>query len=119
MQGLEPQILDWLSRFGYGAALPAVLSDPAGIPWAWVFLMLLAQEAGKNVVVMLLLGFTTLWGCDLLLYFVGARWGTKLLVWLEGHRPAWKNTLDNARDQLQKRAALALSIGGHVRLGGR
>ncbi|BCM90116.1 hypothetical protein IAD21_01967 [Abditibacteriota bacterium] len=119
MQSLEPQLLDWLARYGYGAALPAVLSDPAGIPWAWIFLMLLAQEAGKNVTIMLLLGFGTLWTCDLVLYFIGYRWGTKLVAWLERKHPHWKETLDKARSQMQKRGALAVIIGRYLPLMGR
>ncbi len=119
MQQLELQILDWLSRFGYGAAVPAVLSDPAGIPWAWIFLMLLAKQAGKNVVVMLLIGFSALWAWDIALYFVGEKWGTKLLAWLARVRPAWKQTLDKACDVTQKRGALTVVIGRYLPLVGR
>ena len=119
MNSLEPQILEWLARYGYGAALPAVLSDPAGIPWAWVFLMLLAQEAGKNVALMLFIGFGSLWACDLGLYFIGAKWGTRLVAWLETKRPQWKDTLDKARSQMQQRGALAIIIGRYLPLAGR
>ncbi len=119
MHSLEPQILDWLNSYGYGAALPAVLSDPAGIPWAWVFLMLLAQKAGKNVTVMLFLGFGTLWTCDLLLYLIGARWGTKLIALLAEKRPSWKEVLDKAGAQMQKRGAFAVIIGRYLPLVGR
>ena len=119
VNSLEPQILGWLAHYGYGAAIPAVLSDPAGIPWAWVFLMLLAQEAGKNVALMLVIGFTSLWACDLALYFIGARWGTRLVAWLETKRPNWKQTLDNARSQMQQRGALAIIVGRYLPLMGR
>ncbi len=119
MQELELQIVDWLSRYGYGAALPAVLSDPAGIPWAWVFLMLLAKGAGKSVTVMLFLGFGALWAWDLGLYFVGAKWGTNLLEWLSRTRPTWKKTLDGACDTIQKRGALAVIIGRYLPFVGR
>ena len=116
---LETQILEWLTRYGYGAALPAVLSDPAGIPWAWVFLMLLAQEAGKNVTLLLFIGFAALWACDLILYFIGARWGTRLVEWLETKRPSWKENLDKIRSQVQQRGALAIIIGRYLPLVGR
>ncbi|RYX85467.1 hypothetical protein EON83_05740 [bacterium] len=119
MQSLEPQIVEWLARFGYGAAVPAVLSDPAGIPWAWIFLMLLAEEAGKNIVVMLWLGFASLWGCDLVLYFIGAKWGTKLVSWLERKRPTWKDTLDTSRSHMQKNGAIAVIMGRYLPFVGR
>ncbi len=38
--------IQWTEDYGYHAVVPALLIDPAGVPWAWIFLMLLAAEAG-------------------------------------------------------------------------
>lgn len=116
---MEDTIADWIQRYGYGAVFPAVLTDPAGIPWAWIFLMLWAHEAQRNPTILLLIGFCTLWACDLALYGIGATWGTKLLDWLQKRRPAWKDTLESARDQLHKRGALTVIVGRYLPLLGR
>jgi membrane-associated protein len=119
MQQMEAHIVDWLARYGYGAGALAVLSDATGIPWAWVFVMLLAQQAGKSVIGMLLVGFFTLFAWDVALYFVGWKWGTRLLDWLQTRKPKWEQTLETARTQVGKRGALAVIVGRYLPFIGR
>ena len=119
MQAMEAHIVDWLARYGYGAGALAVLSDATGIPWAWVFVMLLAGQAGKSVIGMLLVGFSTLFAWDVVLYFVGWKWGTRLLEWLQTRKPKWRQTLETARCEVGKRGALAVIVGRYLPFIGR
>jgi hypothetical protein len=29
--------LEWTNSYGYGAVVPALLLDPGGVPWPWIF----------------------------------------------------------------------------------
>jgi hypothetical protein len=47
LQAAREQATGWVQAYGYHAVAPALLVDPAGVPWAWVFLMLLAAKRAR------------------------------------------------------------------------
>lgn len=119
MLELEKSIQLLVAQYGYHAVPFALLTDPAGIPWAWIFLLLLAEEAGKNVALMLVYGFATLMVFDHILYWIGALGGQKLVKKICQKKPDWAPLFDGARDNIQKRGALAVIFGRYLPLVGR
>lgn len=79
LQNLWDLILGWTQSYGYHAVIPTLVADPAGVPWAWVFLMLIAGEAKLNVPLMLAYGFAVLTALDHLFYAIGYFGGRPLL----------------------------------------
>ena len=62
------QVTSWIHAYGYHAVVPILVADPAGVPWAWIFLMMLAEEARLNSWLLLGYGFAVLTINDHLLY---------------------------------------------------
>lgn len=79
LQTLWDTILGWTQSYGYHAVIPTLVVDPAGVPWAWIFLMLIAGEAKLNIPFMLAYGFAILTITDHLLYAVGYFGGRPLM----------------------------------------
>ncbi|HEX8465938.1 MAG TPA: VTT domain-containing protein, partial [Abditibacterium sp.] len=119
MPGLEKWLQETIAQYGYHAVPFAVLSDPAGIPWAWIFLLLLAEEAHKNVPLMLVYGFGVLMAADHILYWIGAWGGQKLVRRICQNRPKWMEMFAASRDNIHKRGALAVIFGRYLPLVGR
>ncbi len=119
MPELEKSIETLVAQYGYHAVPFALLTDPAGIPWAWIFLLLLAEEAGKNVALMLFYGFAVLMAFDHILYWAGALGGQKLVRKICAKKPDFAPIFDGARDNIHKRGALAVIFGRYLPLVGR
>src|SRR3712207_9588538 len=80
LNAAKEQALQWTHDYGYHAVVPALLVDPAGVPWAWIFLMLLAGEAGKSIPLMLIYGCAVMTLADHLFYWIGVRGGRPLVT---------------------------------------
>ncbi len=119
MESLEPTIQAWIRAYGYHAVPLAVLADPAGVPWAWIFLMLLAEEGRKNIWLMLLYGFAVLSAFDHALYWIGIVGDKALLKWLGRKSPDWRDKFIAARTAVAKHRALAVIFGRYLPLVGR
>jgi membrane-associated protein len=119
MPALERSLNEWIAQYGYHAVPFALLSDPAGIPWAWIFLMLLAEEAHKNVTLMLFYGFGVLMAADHVLYWVGAYGGQKLVNRVCASRPKWAENFSTSRQNIKKHGAMAVVFGRYLPLVGR
>jgi membrane-associated protein len=119
MHEFESTINQWIAHYGYHAVPFALLTDPAGIPWAWIFLMLLAEEAGKSIAVMLFYGFFVLMAADHALYWVGAWGGPKLVDRLCAKRPKWAENFTASQENIRKHGALAVIFGRYLPLVGR
>lgn len=119
MPELEKSIQLLVAQYGYHAVPFALLTDPAGIPWAWIFLLLLAEEAKKNVTLMLFYGFFVLMAFDHVLYWVGALGGQKLVQKVCAKKPDWAPMFETARDNIHKHGALAVIFGRYLPLVGR
>ena len=116
---LERWLQQMVAQYGYHAVPFALLTDPAGIPWAWIFLMLLAEEARKNVTLMLFYGFFVLMAADHILYWIGALGGQKLLKKICAGRPKWAENFLASRESIKKHGALAVIFGRYLPLVGR
>jgi membrane protein DedA with SNARE-associated domain len=119
MQETELLIREFLKNYGYHAVPFALLYDPAGIPWAWIFLMLLAEEAGKNIPLMLIYGFGVLMLFDHILYWGGLLGGRRFVRYVGKKRPAWKPTLKATRKSVRTKGALAVIFGRYLPFIGR
>ncbi|RYG75089.1 DedA family protein [bacterium] len=119
MPELERSLSHWMAQYGYHAVPFAILSDPAGIPWAWIFLMLLAEEAGKNIWIMLFYGFSVLMAADHILYWVGIYGGQKLVNRVCAKRPNWAENFAASRENIRKHGPAAVIFGRYLPLVGR
>ncbi len=119
MAELEKSIQLLVAQYGYHAVPFALLTDPAGIPWAWIFLLLLAEEAKKNVALMLFYGFAVLMAFDHILYWLGALGGQKMVQKICVKKPDWAPIFEKASDSIQKRGALAVIFGRYLPFVGR
>lgn len=119
LQSAQQQTVLWLSAYGYHAVVPALLADPGGVPWAWVFLMLLAHEAGKSVPLMLIYGFSVLTVTDHVLYWIGVKGGQPLLHIVEKRWPGLADNLEGAAKTVREKGLLAVLIGRFLPVVGR
>lgn len=115
----KQQALQWTNQYGYHAVAPALLVDPGGVPWAWIFLLLLAEEAGKNVPLLLAYGFVVLSLCDHLLFWVAARGGPLLMRRIEAKRPKLHDSFQKAEAAVRDNAILAVVFGRFLPFIGR
>jgi membrane protein DedA with SNARE-associated domain len=79
LQSTWDTILGFTHAYGYHAVVPTLLLDPAGVPWAWIFLMLIAGEAKLNIAWMLGYGVAVMTVMDHALYALGYYGGRPLL----------------------------------------
>lgn len=114
----QQQAIEWIGQYGYGAVVPALLLDPGGVPWPWICLMLLAEEAGKNIFLMIALGFGALSVCDHVLYGLG-RFGRPLLQKIEVRWPQTADILHQSEDAIRKNGAWAIPLGRFLPFLGR
>lgn len=114
----KTQAIDWLSEYGYGAVVPALMLDPGGVPWPWIFLMLLAEAAGKSIALMIVLGFVVLSVFDHALFFVG-RFGRPLLRKLETRWPKCSPILEKSESAVRQHGFWAICGGRFLPFLGR
>lgn len=108
-----------LGQYGYHAVPFLLLADPAGVPWGWIFLLLLAGEAGKNIPILLFYGLFVLIAFDHALYWLGLLGGRKLVRWVGRKKPSWKAPLRAARRNVRDRGTLAVIFGRYLPFIGR
>lgn len=119
MSALLPNLIDWLQQYGYPALWLFVFIAAVGIPLP-TSLVLLASGAFAalgdfNVFVLGIIAVTASTAGDNVGYFVGRRWGSKLLLWLQQPRRRWKRlfsprNFDRAQVYFQKRGGWAVFL---------
>lgn len=114
----QQHAVQWIADYGYGAVVPALLLDPGGVPWPWIFLMLLAKEAGKSVVLMIWLGFALLTAFDHALYGIG-RFGAPLLRRIETRWPKTSAVLQKSEEAVRQHGFWAITAGRFLPFLGR
>lgn len=119
MDPLKQQVLLWTQHYGYHAVVPSLLLDPAGVPWAWIFLMMLAEEAGRSVPLMLLYGFLVMTLVDHALYGVGVLGGRRLLLRVGRRWPKIVDVISNAERVVCSKGGWAVAAGRFMPLLGR
>ncbi len=118
LDAAQQQATAWIGSYGYGAVVPALLLDPGGIPWPWVFLMLLAEAAGKSIFLMIALGFCVLSLFDHALYFLG-KFGQPLLRKIETRFPKASPILQKSEEAVRQHGFLAITAGRFLPFLGR
>lgn len=92
MIALLPNLIDWLQQYGYPALWLFVFIAAVGIPLP-MSLVLLASGAFAalgdfNLIVLGIIAVTASTSGDSVGYFIGRRWGSKVLLWSQ--RPRWR-----------------------------
>jgi membrane protein DedA with SNARE-associated domain len=116
---LWDQVLVWVHQYGYHAVIPVLVADPAGVPWAWIFLLMLAPEAHLNSGWLLAYGFLVLTVNDHLLYWAGALGGRPLVARLGQRWPKLERAMLSAEDAMNGRGIWAVVVGRYLPLIGR
>jgi membrane protein DedA with SNARE-associated domain len=113
------EVLGWTHQYGYNAVIPSLLLDPAGVPWAWIALLLIAEKARLNIPLILIYGFVVLLANDIILYFLGYWGGRPLMNWLGTRFPKFAGMLEKAERVSAGRGILAVTFGRFLPLIGR
>ena len=111
LNAAKDQALQWTQDYGYHAVVPALLVDPAGVPWAWIFLMLLAGEADKNVPLMIAYGFAVMTAADHLFYWIGVKGGRPLVERFGRRWPQIAHSMRDAETAVEGRGIWMITIG--------
>lgn len=119
MEATEKAIQEWMQQWGYHAVVPSLLVDPAGVPWAWIFLMLLADETHMNITLVLFYGFFVLMLSDHILYWVGSLGSHRILPFLYKRWPRLEEKVEKARGEVISRGAIAIIFGRYIPVVGR
>jgi membrane-associated protein len=119
MQAAKAQALEWTQQYGYHAVVPALLADPAGVPWAWIFLLLLAGEAGKNVALLLGYGILVLCAWDHAGYWLGRLGAGSLVPRLKMRFPKLAAPFEQAECTVRQNLVSAVLFGRYLPLVGR
>jgi membrane protein DedA with SNARE-associated domain len=109
----------WVGEYGFHAVVPALLVDPAGVPWAWIFLILFAGAANLNIWGMMLYGFAALSLFDHAMYWVGLKGGRPLVNKIGGRFPKWAMALEKAEDSMRGKGVWAVTFGRYLPIIGR
>src|ERR1051325_2986598 len=109
----------WVGQYGYHAVVPTLLIDPAGVPWAWIFLILFAGAAKLQVPAMLLYGFAVLSAFDHALYWLGLKGGRPLVEKIGRRFPKIADALHKAEDAMRGRGIWAITLGRYLPIVGR
>ncbi len=109
----------WVGHYGFHAVVPTLLVDPAGVPWAWVFLILFAGSAGLNVWWMMLYGFVVLSAFDHLLYWLALKGGRPLVEKISRRFPKLAEALEKSESAMQGNGAWAITLGRYLPIIGR
>lgn len=113
------QALSLIENYGYHAVIPALLVDPAGVPWLWICLMILASEANKSLLVMLIYGFAVVTVFDHVLYWCGVRGGRPLIEKLGRRWPAVSKGMEQAEEAVMSREIWMITLGRYLPIVGR
>ncbi len=113
------QVTSWIHAYGYHAVVPVLVADPAGVPWAWIFLMMLAEEARLNSWLLLGYGFAVLTINDHLLYWFGALGGRPLVEKLGARWPKIAGAMLSAETAMEGRGVWSIVVGRYLPLVGR
>ncbi|MBV9863891.1 MAG: VTT domain-containing protein [Abitibacteriaceae bacterium] len=108
-----------MQEYGYHAVVPALLADPGGVPWAWIFLMLLAEAADKSIALMLLYGFLLLTAVDHAFYWLGAKGGRPLMQRLQKRWPGLAGRIQGAEVAVRTKGSWAVLGGRFLPVVGR
>lgn len=119
LQALWNTILGWTQQYGYHAVVPTLVVDPAGVPWAWIFLMLIADEAKLNVGFMLVYGFAVLTVVDHLFYAVGYFGGRPLLNRLALRWPKISASMEASEAMMRGKGIWMVTLGRYLPVVGR
>ncbi|MEO8973836.1 MAG: DedA family protein [Ktedonobacteraceae bacterium] len=117
MNALLPSLIDWLQQYGYPALWLFVFIAAVGIPLP-TSLVLLASGAFAalgdfNIFVLGIIAVTASTCGDNVGYFIGRRWGSKVLLWLQ--RPRRRRLISprnlvRAQAYFQKRGGWAVFL---------
>jgi membrane protein DedA with SNARE-associated domain len=119
IQPIWLEVLGWTHQYGYNAVIPSLLLDPAGVPWAWIALLLIAEKAQLNIPLILIYGFVVLLANDIILYALGYWGGRPLMNWLGARFPKFAGMLEKAEQVSEGRGILAVTFGRFLPLVGR
>lgn len=119
LQTLWDTILGWTQSYGYHAVVPTLVVDPAGVPWAWIFLMLIAGEAKLNIPFMLAYGFAILTITDHLLYAVGYFGGRPLMNSLGVRWPKIAGAMLASENAMRGKGIWMVAFGRYLPVVGR
>ena len=119
IQPIWGEVLGWTHQYGYHAVIPSLLLDPAGVPWAWIALLLIAEKARLNIPLILIYGFAVLLANDIILYALGYWGGRPLMNWLGTRFPKFAGILQRAEKSSTGRGILAVTFGRFLPLVGR
>ena len=119
MNGTLDLVRGWLTEMGYASLFPALFLDATGVPWPWVFLCALSEEAKLNVPMLLALGVMALSAWDHTCYWLGATAGTRLLNWLKTRVPALCNAAESATKTVTERPLFSVVLGRFIPVAGR
>ncbi len=119
LQALWNTILGWTEVYGMHAVIPTLVVDPAGVPWAWIFLMLIAGEAKLNIPAMLAYGFAVLTITDHLLYAVGYFGGRPLLNKLGARWPKITGAMLASENAMRGKGIWMVAFGRYLPVVGR
>lgn len=119
LKATSQQAQIWVAHYGFHAVVPTLLIDPAGVPWAWVFLILFAGAAGLNVWAMMLYGFLVLSAFDYLLYWAALKGGRPLVDKIGGRFPKLAASLEKAECAMRGRGVWSITFGRYLPIVGR
>ena len=108
-----------MGQYGYHAVVPTLLADPAGVPWAWIFLILFAGAAGLKVPAMLFYGFLVLSAFDHALYWIALKGGRPLVNKIGKRFPKVAVTLEKSEEAMRGRGIWAVTLGRYLPIIGR
>jgi len=117
MSALLPNLIDWLQQYGYPALWLFVFIAAVGIPLP-TSLVLLASGAFAalgdfNILVLGLIAVTASTCGDNVGYFIGRRWGSQVLFWLQRphrRRLISQHNLARAQAYFQQRGGWAIFL---------
>ncbi|MEO6907659.1 MAG: VTT domain-containing protein [Abditibacteriaceae bacterium] len=119
IQPIWAEVLGWTHQYGYHAVIPSLLLDPAGVPWGWIALMLIAEKARLNIPLILIYGFAVLLVNDIILYALGYWGGRPLMNWLGERFPKFAGMLKKTEQASDGRGILAVTFGRFLPFVGR
>lgn len=119
IQPIWQEVLGWTNQYGYHAVIPSLLLDPAGVPWGWIVLLLIAETAKLNIPLILVYGFVILLANDIVLYSLGYWGGRPLMDWLGRRFPKFAEVLKNAERASAGRGIWVITFGRFLPLIGR
>jgi membrane protein DedA with SNARE-associated domain len=109
----------WVGNYGYHAVVPTLLIDPAGVPWAWIFLILFAGAAQLNIPAMFVYGFVALSAFDYALYFAGLKGGRPLVRKIGGRFPKVADALVKSETAMRGKGIWGVTFGRYLPIVGR